>query len=157
MGLFATAFAFGYPLLLVWLRPVFVNSMPGTALIFAAVPVFWPVGIFVAALPAFWCDGLTPLSAFAQSIRLSMRRSWRMFGAMLATACMVMVFVVLAAVILYITKPLFGSADLFLMATLESMLRLVVGALGVPFVLAVLIVSYQDLKLRELRRRQVRA
>jgi len=32
-----------------------------------------------------------------------------------------------------------------------------VGAFGVPFVLAVLIVSYQDLKLREQERRGVHA
>ena len=37
------------------------------------------------------------------------------------------------------------------------MLSLVVGAFGVPFVLAVLIVAYQDLKLREQERRGVRA
>ena len=157
MGLFATAFAFGYPLLLVWLRPVLLNSMPGTALIFAAVPVFWPVGIFVAALPAFWCDRLSPVSAFAQSMRLSIRGSWRMFGATLATVCMVAVFVVLAAVIVYLIMPLFGGVDLYLVATVQSTLLLVVGAFGVPFVLAMLIVSYQDLKLRDQERRRVRA
>ena len=54
-------------------------------------------------------------------------------------------------------SPLFGRADLFLIATVQSMLWLVVGALGVPFVLAVLIVAYEDLKLREQERRGVRA
>jgi hypothetical protein len=157
MGLFATALAFGYPLLLVWLRPVLINSMPFTALIFAAVPVFWPVGLFVATLPAFWCDGLTPVSAFAQSLRLSIRRSWRMFGATLATVCMVAVFVVLSIVIVYIVMPLFGRVDLYLVATVRSTLLLVVGAFGVPFVLAMLIVSHQDLKLRDQERRGARA
>ena len=37
-----------------------------------------------------------------------------------------------------------------------SLLYLVVGAFGVPFVLAVLIVAYQDLELREQERRGVR-
>lgn len=157
MGLFATAFAFGYPLLLVWLRAALSNSLPTTALVFAAVPVFWPVGLFVVALPAYWCDGLTPVSAFAQSLRLSIRRSWRMFGAILATVCMVAVFLVLAVVIVWVVLPLFGGADLFLIATVQSMLYLVVGAFGVPFLLAVLIVAYQDLKLREQERRGVRA
>ena len=54
-------------------------------------------------------------------------------------------------------SPLFGRADLFLIATVESLFYLVVGAFGVPFVLAVLIVAYQDLKLRELERQAVRA
>jgi hypothetical protein len=157
MGLIATAFAFGYPLLLVWLRPALINSLPGTALVFAAVPLLWPVSLFVVALPAFWCDGLTPISAIAYALRISIRRSWHMVGALFATACMVMVFFVLSAVILFVTKPLFGRADLILIATFESLLYLVVGALGVPFVLAVLIMAYQDLKLREQERHLVSA
>jgi hypothetical protein len=45
-------------------------------------------------------------------------------------------------------SPLLGRADLFLIATVRSLLTLVVGAVGVPFVVAVLIVAYEDLKLR---------
>ena len=48
-------------------------------------------------------------------------------------------------------RRMLGRADLFLIATVRSLLYLVVGAFGVPFVLAVLIVAYQDLKLREQR------
>jgi hypothetical protein len=157
LGLFATAFAFGYPLLLVWLRPALLGSLPTTALVFAAVPVLWPAALFVVALPAYWCDGLTPFSAIARALRISLRRSWHMFGALLATMCMVMVFFVLSTVIVWVSSPLFGRADLFLIATVESLLYLVVGAFGVPFVLSVLIVAYQDLKLRELERLGVRA
>jgi hypothetical protein len=156
-GLFATAFAFGYPLLLAWLRPALLNSLPTTALVFVAVPVLWPTALFVMTLPAFWCDGLTPVSSFVQSLRITIRRSWRMFGAILATVCMVSVFLMLSTVMVWIMSPLFGRADLFLMATVQSTLFLVVGAFGVPFVLAVLIVSYQDLKLREQERRGVHA
>jgi hypothetical protein len=153
MGIFATAFAFGYPLALWILYPVLVTSMPGTALVFAAIPVFWPVAMFLVTLPAFWCDRLTPIAALVTSLRVSIRRTWRMFGVALATLCMVMVFFVLSTVIVWMMSPLFGRADLFLIATVESMLYLVVGAFGVPFVLAVLIVAYRDLQLRELDRR----
>jgi len=157
MGLFATAFAFGFPLLLASLRPALLNSLPTTALVFVAVPVLWPTALFVMTLPAFWCDGLTPVSALVQSLRITIRRSWRTFGAILATACMVSVFLMLSIVIVWMMSPLFGRADLFLMATVQSTLFLVVGAFGVPFVLAVLIVSYQDLKLREQERRGAHA
>jgi hypothetical protein len=156
MGIFATVFAFGFPLMLWIAYPILIVSMPGSALIFAAVPVLWPVSIFVVALPAFWCDRLTAVSALVQAVRVSARRSWRMFGVVLATVCMVMVFFVLSTVIVWMMSPLFGRADLFLIATVESMLYLVVGAFGVPFVLSVLIVAYQDLKLREGERRGVR-
>lgn len=153
MGIVATVFAFGYPLLLWFLWPLAIVTLPGTALMFAAVPVVWPVTILVMVLPAFWCDQLTPFSAFVQSVRVSVRHSWRMFGALLAIACMVTAFFVLSTVIVWMTSPLFGRADLFLIATVESMLYLVVGAFGVPFVLAVMIVAYQDLKLRAQERR----
>lgn len=157
MGVFATAFAFWFPLLLVWLRPALLNALPSTALLFVAVPVLWPTSIFVVALPAYWCDGLSPISAVAQSVRVSARQSWRMFGALLATVCMVSVFLMLSTVIVWMMSSLFGRADLFLMATVQSTLFLVVGAFGVPFVLAMLIVSYQDLMLRAQERREVRA
>jgi hypothetical protein len=157
MGIPATVFAFGFPLLLWIAYPILIVAMPGSALIFAAVPVLWPVSIFLVALPAYWCDGLTPISAAVRAVRISVRRSWRMFGVMLATVCMVAVFFVLSTVMVWMMSPLFGRADLFLIATVESMLYLVVGAFGVPFVLAVLIVAYQDLKLRDEERRGAQA
>jgi hypothetical protein len=43
------------------------------------------------------------------------------------------------------------------MSMVRSMLGLVVGALGVPFVLAMLVVMYEDLKLRDAERRAVHA
>jgi hypothetical protein len=61
---------------------------------------------------------------------------------------MLAVFFLLAAIIVRLLAPVFGTADLFLIATLRSVLTLVVGAFGVPFVVAVLIVAYEDLKLR---------
>jgi hypothetical protein len=153
----ATAFAFGYPLLLLVLFPALVGVLPTEALLFAAIPVAWPAATFVLVLPAFWCDRLGPFAAIAQAVRISVRRSWRMIGAILATICMVMVFYVLSAIIVGMMSPLFGRADLFLIATVASMLYLVVGAFGVPFVLAVLIVAHQDLKLRHQERRGARA
>jgi hypothetical protein len=54
-------------------------------------------------------------------------------------------------------SPLLGRADLFLIATVSSMLSLVIGAFGVPFVLAMLIVAYEDLKLRDQRHRRTPA
>jgi hypothetical protein len=122
------------------------------ALLVLAVPLLWPTSLFVVALPAFWCDGLGPLAAIAQAVRISRRQSWRIAGALLATVCMIAVFYVLSAIVVGMLSPMLGRADLFLIATVSSMLSLVVGAFGVPFVLAVLIVAYEDLKLRELAR-----
>jgi hypothetical protein len=149
----ATLAALGIPLLLIAFGPAFNNVLPTVALLVVAVPLLWPTSLFVVALPAFWCDGLGPLAAIAQAVRLSRRQSWRIAGALLATVCMIAVFYVLSAIVVGMLSPLLGRADLFLIATVSSMLSLVVGAFGVPFVLAVLIVAYEDLKLRELGRR----
>ena len=128
-------------------------GLPPEALLFAAVPLLWPVALFVVVLPAFWCDGLGPLAAIAQSVRVSIRRSWRLVGIMLTTVLMLMAFNLLPVTVAAMLSPVFGRVDLFLVATLASIFYLVIGAFGVPFVLAVLIVTYQDLKLRDRQRR----
>jgi hypothetical protein len=153
----ATSFAFGYPVLLWWLWPAIIAALPPEALVFAAVPILWPALLFALTLPAFWCDRLGPFAALALAVRISLRRTWRMAGAVLATLCMVTVFYVLSAIIVGLMSPLFGRADLFLIATVASLLYLVVGAFGVPFVLSMLIVAHQDFKLREQERRARRA
>ena len=138
-------------------RQVFTNILPGEALLVVGVLMLWPTALFVVALPAFWCDRLGPFHAIARAVHLSWRRSWRMAGAILAVVSMLAVFFLLAAIIVRLLAPVFGTADLFLIATLRSVLTLVVGAIGVPFVVAVLIVAYEDLKLRERMLRGVRA
>jgi len=156
-GILATLGAFAIPVALVVLGPVFANGLSSEATLFLAIPLFWPTALFVVALPAFWCGGLGPMAAIAQSLRISWRRSWRMVGAILATLCMVSVFVLLVSIIVGLMAPLFGRADLFLSATVQSLLYLVVGAFGVPFLLAVLIVAHRDLEMRDRLRRGVRA
>ncbi len=153
-ALLATLFAFAYPLAAIVMIPVLDSALPTEALIFAAVPLFWPVALFVVALPAFWCDGLGPFAAIAQAVRLSVRRSWRLVGAMLTTVLMLMAFNLLPVTVAAMMSPLFGRVDLFLVATIASIFYLVIGAFGVPFVLAVLIIAWQDLKLRDQERRR---
>jgi hypothetical protein len=152
-ALIATLGAFGFPILLYSMSAAIGNILPGAGLALIGVPLLWPSALFVVALPAFWCDGYGPLSAILQALRVSRRRSWRMFGALLATACMVAVFYAVSAIVVGMLSPMLGRADLFLIALVRSLLALVVGAIGVPFALAVLIVAYEDLKLRERERR----
>jgi len=153
----ATIGALGIPLFLFGMRQVFTNILPGEALLVVGVLMLWPTALFVVALPAFWCDRLGAFHAIARAVNLSWRRSWRMAGAILAVVSMLAVFFLLAAIIVRLLAPVFGTADLFLIATLRSLLTLVVGAFGVPFVVAVLIVAYEDLKLRAVQRRGARA
>jgi len=148
----ATVGAMGFPLLILFLVPLFSNALPKIAFLVVWLPLSWPAALFVVALPAFWCDSLGPFAAVGQAVRLSRRRSWRMVGALLATLCMVAVFYVLSAIVVGLMSPILGRADLLLFAMVSSMLSLVVGTLGVPFVLAVLIVAYEDLKLRDVER-----
>jgi hypothetical protein len=154
-ALLATLFAFAYPLAMLVVVPVLDAALPPEALIFAAVPLLWPVALFVVALPAFWCDGLGPFAAIAQAVRLSIRRSWRLVGIILTTALMLMAFNLLPFSVAAMLSPIFGRVDLFLVAMLASIFYLVIGAFGVPFVLAVLIVAYQDLKVRDQERRGI--
>jgi hypothetical protein len=153
----ATVGAFMIPVALMVLGPAFTNGLSNEAIVFLAIPLFWPTALFVVTLPAFWCAELGPFAAIVRSVRISARRSWRMVGAILASLCMVGVFVLLVSIVVGLMSPLFGRADLFLSATVEALLYLVVGAFGVPFVLAVLVVAFRDLELRAQLRRKVRA
>jgi hypothetical protein len=155
-ALIATVGAFGFPLLFYAMSGAIGNILPGGGLALVGVPMLWPSALFAVALPAFWCDGLGPIAAIARALRISRRRSWRMFGALLATVCMVAVFYAVSAILIGMLSPMLGRADLFLIALVRSLLALVVGAIGVPFALAVLIVAYEDLKLRERERRGAR-
>jgi hypothetical protein len=157
MAVIATMGAFCFPVLLMWLGPAFSNSIPVEALFFLAIPAFWPSALFAVTLPAFWCDGLGPFAAIRRALQISLRRSWRMVGALLVSICIVTAFYVSSAMVVGLVLPLFGRADLFLIATISSLVYLVVGAFGVPFVLAMLIVAYEDLKLRHQQRAHVPA
>jgi hypothetical protein len=156
-ALIATIGAVGLPVLLFGAASAFNNVMPTAALMVLAIPLLWPTMLLVVGLPAFWCDGLGPFASIVQAVRVSRRQSWRVVGALLATLCMIAVFYLLSAFVVGMASPLIGRADLFLLAIVSSMVALVVGAFGVPFVLAVLIVAYEDLKLREQRRPGVKA
>jgi hypothetical protein len=153
----ATLGALGFPAALVATSSAYQNALPTEAMLVVIAPVLWPTALLILALPAFWCDGLGPFASIAQSLRISVRRSWRMFGTLLAAASMVAVFYALAWIILLMLSPLMGRADLFLLATVSSTLYFVLGVFGVPFILAVLVVAYEDLKLRHALRREVQA
>jgi hypothetical protein len=156
-ALVATLAAFGFPLLIYGLASAINPYFAMQIVVVLSLPMLWPMALFIVALPAFWCDGLGPFAAIARAARVSRRRSWRIVGALLATACVVAVFYVLSAIITAVAGSLFATADLFLMSLVRSLLGLVVGAFGVPFVLAMLVVAYEDLKLRDAERRAVRA
>jgi len=156
-ALIATLAAFGFPLLIYALASAINPFLAAEVVVVLSLPMLWPMALFIVALPAFWCDGLGPFAAIARAVRVSRRRTWRVVGALLATACVVTVFYVLSAIVTGVAGSLFASADLLLMALVRSLLGLVVGAIGVPFVLAMLVVAYEDLKLRDAERRGVRA
>jgi hypothetical protein len=157
LALIATAAALGFPALLVAISASLNIGSPIVVLLALSVPVLWPTSLLVVALPAYWCDRLGPFAAIARAWSLSRRRSWRMLGALLATTCIVSAFYVLSAIVAGFLSQLIGAADLFLIAAVSSTLSLVIGALGVPFVVAVLIVAYEDLKRRDAERRGISA
>lgn len=148
-ALIATLGSLGFPILLFFFDSVIANVFMGEALLVLAVPILWPTALLAGTLPAFWCEGRGPFAAIARSVGLARRRSWRMVGAVLATGCMVAVFNVLIIMIVAMWSNMIGQADLYLISMASSLLSLVVGAFGVPFVLAVLIVAYEDLALRD--------
>jgi hypothetical protein len=156
-AIIATTGALVFPLILAFAASLVSSMMPGEVLLVLGAPLLWPTAILAPALPAFWCDGLGPFAAIARSVRIGRRGTWRLVGAMFTTLCIVLVFYVLCAIAVALLSPALGSADLVVIAVVTSLLWIVFGAIGVPFVLAVLVVAYEDLKLRDAERHGVRA
>lgn len=152
-AIIATTGALLFPLVLAFAASIVRSMVPAEVIVVLGTPLLWPTAILVPALPAFWCDGLGPFAAIARSVRVARRGTWRVVGALFTTLCIVTVFYVLAAIGVGLLSPAFGSADLVVIAIVTSLLWIVFGAIGVPFVLAVLIVAYEDLKLRDAERR----
>jgi len=137
----------------IWLfNPLFPEPLwPAVAAL-----LLFPSALLAVTLPAFWSDGLRSLAAIVQAVRISCWSLWRMIGAILATLCILAVFYLLVVILIGILSPLLGRADLFLFAAVGEMFYLVAVAIGVPFVVAVLIVAHADLKLRHQQRRGAR-
>jgi hypothetical protein len=152
-ALIATLGALGLPALLYTFFTTATGIMALGAFTLLVIPLLWPAAMLTAVLPAFWCDRLGPFAALARALRISRGQTWRVIGAILATLCLVAVFYVFTGIIAAMLAQLLRSADLVLIATVRSLMALVVGAFGVPFALSVLIVAYEDLKLRSARRR----
>jgi hypothetical protein len=152
-----TTIALIFPLLLAIAAMLMNTLLPGEAMAVLGTPLLWPTAMLAPALPAFWCDRLGPFAAIARGVRIARRGTWRLVGAIFTTVCIVAVFYVFTAICAALLSPMLGRADLVLISIVTSLVWIVFGAIGVPFVLAVLIVSYEDLKLRDAERRGVRA
>jgi hypothetical protein len=137
----------------IWLfNPLFPEPLwPAVAAL-----LLFPSALLAVTLPAFWSDGLRSLAAIVQAVRISCWSLGRMIGAILATLCILAVFYLLVVILIGILSPLLGRADLFLFAAVGELFYLVAVAIGVPFVVAVLIVAHADLKLRHQQRRGAR-
>ena len=121
-----------------------------------AALLLFPSALLAVTLPAFWSDGLSSLTAIVRAVRISCWSLWRMIGAILATLCILAVFYLLVVILIGILSPLLGQADLFLFTAVGELFYLVAVAIGVPFVVSVLIVAHADLKLRHQQRQGVR-
>ena len=140
--------ALAFPAMLFSAFAMFRIWYPTPLLLLVAVLLVFPSALLAVTLPAFWADRLGPFQAIVRALRVSSRNLWRMTGAILATAGMVLTLWLLAVMLFFMVAPLLGTADLLLLEIVSSMFTLIWGAIGVPFVLAVLCVAYADLKLR---------
>jgi hypothetical protein len=153
LAIVPTTAAIGLPAMLLAVSSALDFGSPIVVTLVFLLPVLVPTALFVLALPAYWCVPLGPFAAIGRAVSLARRRWWRMLGALLAASCMLSAFYVLSAIVVGMLSPLLGSADLFLIAAVQSLLSLVIGAFGAPFLVAVLIVAHEDLACREAQRR----
>jgi hypothetical protein len=113
-----------------------------------AIPVVYLSTPLVVAGVARLLDDMGPLSAFRYAERL-MRGNWWRTTAILTIAVILMaVYYAVILMIVGMMAPLLGATDFTTVSALGGVIGVVLGSLGMPFLSAILLAIFGDLKVR---------
>ncbi len=137
------------PLLACFVLPIVAPSEGAAvaALVLAFFGVWLAVG-FALAAPALFVEGVKGRQALRRSWRLIKKRWWATFGRLLLGALLVLVISLIVQVA--IALPLFVGVDDFSLAgvLLSAVAGIVSNAITLPFLVALLALTYFDLRVR---------
>lgn len=101
---------------------------------------------FGLAFPAFWAEGASIGNALTRGRMLSTGRRWNLFGLILATALLVVVFY---AVIAFVILATFFSGSRMLVIVGNSVTNLAAVSIVAPLIPTMMTVAYYDLRVRK--------
>jgi hypothetical protein len=128
-----------------------VNVLPGALTAVALLPAAW-LGVRLAFVPClYWCERRSVWRALAGGFRLLSGSFWRTCAVLVVMLMTVMVFYFVIAILLAVLAPSFGARDAALLLALQAVVAMCVGAVGMPFATALLVVAADDLRWRQTR------
>jgi hypothetical protein len=117
-------------------------------LLFCIVPGVWLWGSFGVAVPALLMEGIGPFKAMGRSFNLVRKRFWPVFGALaLATILTFLISGALGGVLLGVTLGTGGNE--VASAVASTAVTFLSSLVTTPFVAAVSVVVYVDLRVRK--------
>lgn len=130
-----------------------VGILSGLAIVVGLVCLLVP-GVYLAtalalAAPAVVLERIGPFAALGRSMQLVSGNWWRTTAIFSVALVIIIVLYVLGAVIgTAIAVPLLRSADVVTVVAVTSVVLLLIGALGQPLIIALLLATYEDLNVR---------
>jgi hypothetical protein len=139
----------GYAALVGGLFAAFVEAiLPAQVLVIAMLPLLW-LGVQLSLAPyLYWCTQRGVLAAFAESFRIVWGHVWRLTATLIVMIMTLAVFYFVIAILFALLAP---AGDIAVMFALNAVVAVLAGAVGLPFVSALLIVAAEDLALRRHR------
>jgi hypothetical protein len=132
---------------------VLAGIATGLAICVGLVLLIVPGVYFATALmmtgPAVLIEKLGPGQALSRSVQLVRGNWWRTTTILTVALLIVIVFYVLGGLVGFmLAVPLAGGTDIVVVAAMTSVVGLLIGALVVPLVVALLLATYVDLRVR---------
>ncbi|HEU4625277.1 MAG TPA: hypothetical protein VFS52_10965 [Steroidobacteraceae bacterium] len=115
----------------------------------AAVPVMYVATPLALGPPALLLDGKGPVRAIDYVLRLIRGNWWRATAIFTVALVLIIVFYGVAMVIVGMVLPLAGATDVAAVTAATGVVYVVLGSIGLPFLSAIVLATYGDLKVRK--------
>ncbi len=134
------------PLLAVW-----IESGRGIAIGLAvlAVPVIWLLPGLAMAIVVSVLTTSGTLSSLKQGIALSLGNWWRTMITFAVWGVLLAVLNLVAVIVLMMALPLLGAQDVITLTAVTPVVFVALRAIGLPFLVAILLAVYGDLQVRK--------
>ena len=143
------------PLLAVWIPsgvlPALKESGRGIAIGLAvlAVPVIWLLPGLAMAIVVSVLTTSGTLSSLKQGIALSLGNWWRTMITFAVWGVLLAVLNLVAVIVLMMALPLLGAQDVITLTAVTPVVFVALRAIGLPFLVAILLAVYGDLQVRK--------
>ncbi len=118
----------------------------GVGMLALVIPGIYLMTALVLAWPALLFGGKGPLQALGYSLRLVVGNWWRTTTIFTIALVIVLVFYGIATAVMV---PFVGAIDIATLTAFSAVVYVALGAIGLPFLSAIVVASYGELQVRK--------